>query len=402
MIRKSLLFFIAALLIALFTPIAQNAQQRALTISNPSMTTETRAYQQRRNTGMFFNKIRSSRALTVAYIGGSITAGAGASNPEKTSYRALVTDWLKKSYPKAEITEINASIAGTGSPYATLRARRDVISLKPDLVFVEFAVSDSSEEENAVRKGIEGLVRQLLVLPQPPEVVMIYATTPKRSSRAELHDQIAAHYSVPAVNLQDQVWKMIDSGSEKSVEIWKDGANLTDAGHKLYADRIIAFLTEQSNLPASPLIRTLPQPLFSDEMNYGEFKAIAEIRHDSVWKIEPSNDRKFPSSLLTADKSGAVIEYYFEGTVLGITFKTGPDCGMFETLIDGKPAPAPLDKVDCYEKTAGLGTRIIAGGLGLGEHKLTIRILDEKNSKSSKTAVRLGYLLIGGARPEKL
>jgi sialidase-1 len=364
----------------------------------------------RRNLGVFFDKLRAGKAVTVAYLGGSITAGAGASNPEKTSYRALTTEWLRKNYPKSEITELNAAInninTSGSSLYGALRARRDVIAYKPDLVFVEFAVSDAGEDEAAVKKAIEGLLRQLLIVSQPPEVVMVYATNAKRNVRAEWHDAIAAHYQVPSVNLQNQAWAMMDAGQIKPAEFWKDSAKETDAGHKVYADLIASFLSEQEKLAAAPILRNLPPPMVSDEMNYGEFKAFAEIKpprgHDANWRLEPNNDRTLPTQLLSSARAGAQIEYYFEGTVIGLSFRTGPDCGVIECLIDGKPAPAPLAKVDCYSSAQKLGARIIAGGLGPGEHKLTIRVLGEKNARSSGNNVRLGYLLIGGARPERL
>jgi len=380
--------------------------------------------QTRRNIGLFFDKLRAGVPVTVAYLGGSITAGAGASNPEKTSFRALVTDWLRKNHPKSEITELNAAInntgSGGGSLYGALRARRDVIAYKPDLVFVEFAVNDTNEDESATKKAIEGLLRQMLVVAQPPEIVMLYATNAKRGVRAEWHDAIAAHYQVPSINLQNRVWAMIDEGKMKVSEFWptgsrpggswKESVTPSDAGHKLYADLITSFLAEQEKLTSTPIMRSLPPPLVSDEMNYGEFKAIVEIKpergsakeHGVSWRAESNNDRPLPSGLLVSDRAGAQIEYYFEGTVVGVSYRTGPDCGIIECLIDGKPAPAPLTRVDSYSRTHQLGVRIIAGGLGPGEHKLTIRVLGEKNPRSSGNTVRLGYLLIGGTRPEKL
>ncbi|MCG3160649.1 MAG: hypothetical protein JMDDDDMK_01718 [Acidobacteria bacterium] len=379
--------------------------------------------QTRRNIGVLFDKLRAGTPVTIAYLGGSITAGAGASNPEKSSYRALVTEWFRKNYPKSEITELNAAInsAGTSgsSLYGTLRARRDLIAYKPDLVFVEFAVNDTNEDETATKKAIEGLLRQLLIVSQPPEVVMLYAANAKRNVRTEWHDAIAAHYQVPSLDLQNRLWAMIDAGRIKPADIWpiatrKDSVNPSDTGHKLYADFITSFLSEQEKLKASPIPRTLPQPLVSDEMNYGEFKAIVEIKSErgpgrgsakernASWRIESTSDRTLPTGLLASDKAGAQIEYYFEGTVIGISYRTGPDGGIFECLIDGKPAPAPMARVDCYSGAPRMGARIIAGGLGLGEHKLTIRVLGEKNARSSGNNVRLGYLLVGGTRPEKL
>ena len=389
--------------------------------------------QARRNIGAFFDKLRAGAPVTVAYLGGAITAGAGASAPEKTSFRALVTEWLHKHYPKSEITELNASINNTGasggSLYGALRARRDVIAYKPDLVFVEFAVNDSNENEIPVKKAIEGLLRQLLVVAQPPEVVMLYATSARRGIHAEWHDAIAAHYQIPSVNLQDQVWAMVDGGKIKLSEFWpgasrtaaswKDSPPPSDAGHKLYADLITSFLAEQEKLKATPIMRNLPLPIVSDEMNYGEFKAIVEIKpqrgsfregregregkeRGANWRNEPNNDRALPSELLVSDRPGAQVEYYFDGVVIGVSYRTGPDGGIIECLIDGKPAPPPLSRIDTYSRMPQLGARITAGGLPPGEHKLTIRVLGEKNPKSSGNNVRLGYLLVGGTRPEKL
>jgi lysophospholipase L1-like esterase len=380
--------------------------------------------QTRRNIGAFFDKLRAGAPVTIAYLGGSITAGAGASFPERSSFRALVTEWFRKHYPKSEITELNAAINNTGasggSLYGSLRARRDVVAYKPDLVFVEFAVNDTNESEIAAKKAVEGLLRQLLIVAQPPEVVMLYATSAKRGVRAEWHDAIAAHYQVPSINLQDQVWAMIDGGRVKLAEFWpgasrpaaswKDSVTPSDAGHKHYADFIISFLAEQEKLTATPIPRNLPPPLVSDEMNYGEFKAIVEIKphrgstreRGANWRIEPNNDRALPSELLVSDRPGAQVEYYFDGVVIGVSYRTGPDGGIIECLIDGKPAPPPLTRIDTYSRAPQLGARIVAGGLGPGEHKLTIRVLGEKNPRSSGNNVRLGYLLIGGTRPEKL
>lgn len=379
--------------------------RQPITISNPSIVSSTSvdtAPQERRNVGNFFTKLRGSRAITIAYIGGSITAGSGAGNPEKTSYRALVTDWLRRTWPQSEITELNAGIVNTGSLYGALRARRDCIAFKPDLVFVEFAVDDVNDEETPIKKAVEGLIRQLLIVPQPPEVIMLYAAGAKRNARIEWHDAIASHYSIPVINLEAKVWAEIDADRLKAQEFWARGSAPTDLGHKLYADTIIDFLRAQSNMAPTPIERSLPLPLVSDEMNYGEFKAIAEIWHDASWRIESNVDRRLPAKLLLSAKPGSQIEYYFEGTVLGLSYLKGPDGGMIDVLIDGKPAPAPLQKIDLYSGRRQFGTTILAGGLGPGEHKLTIRVSGQKNSRSTGNAIRLGYLLIGGQRPERL
>ncbi|HMY73847.1 MAG TPA: SGNH/GDSL hydrolase family protein, partial [Blastocatellia bacterium] len=190
---KPLSIFAFLFLFAAF-PLHQSPQgsrlreRQQITITNPSQQVTSSTPKPRRNAGLFFNKLRAGKPVTVAYIGGSLTTGAGAGNPDKASYRALVTSWLRQRFPKVEITEINAGLPTTGSLYGTMRARRDVIAQKPDLVFVEFAASDAADEEQPVKKAVEGLLRQLLILPQPPEVVMLYAQNAKRTARIDWHD----------------------------------------------------------------------------------------------------------------------------------------------------------------------------------------------------------------------
>lgn len=356
-----------------------------------------------RNIGIFFNKMRAGKAVTVAYLGGSLTAA----DSNKTAFRTQVTNWLRQNFKDAQINELNAGVAGTGVSYGVMRVRRDVIAYKPDLVFIEFAVpegNDAPEAEEGVKKALEGMLRQMLIVPSPPQIVVLHTTNPKRVARIEWFDAIAAHYQVPTLNLQAEVWKQIEAGTLKANLLWPNPTGLftSDEGHKAYANLITTFLEEQAKLAPSPLLKVLPNPLVSDEMNYGELKAIAEFKHDPAWRNEANNDRALPSQLLSSDRANAQVDIYFEGSVVGLSYRVGPDGGTFECLIDGKPAPAPLNRIDAYDTTAHIQTRLIPGGLGMNEHKLTIRVLGEKNPKSSGNAVRLGSLLVGGQRPERL
>ncbi len=352
----------------------------------------------RRNIGLFFDKVRSGKTLSIAYLGGSVSQGIGASDANKTSYRALVNAWLKNHFPQTKFNELNAAAPSTNSLYAAIRVRRDVVEQKPDLVFLEFAASDAEENSDAVEKSIEGIIRQLLAVSQPPEIVMVYAPNAKNNATISSHEKIANYYHLPALNLVE----MLKNQSVNLAIVSKDGINLNDDGHKFIADKICEFLAAEENAKASPPVRVLPGYYLSDEMTYGELKPFAEIAHGPLWHNENSIEKTLPSALLVGDKANQEINVSFEGTVVGLSFRSGPDSGVIECLIDGKPAPAPLKHIDLYSKEPTIGTRIIAGGLSYGEHKLTIKIKAEKNPKSAGMIVRLGAFLIGGSRPERL
>jgi hypothetical protein len=366
--------------------------------------------QSRRSLRRVFDKLLAGGPVTIAFLGESLSAGEGASRAEQTSMRALVTTWFRKTFPKARLDAINAAISGTDSLYGTLRLRRDLLTYKPDLVIIEFLRQDARREEKAVQKSLEGILRQLLLLPQPPEALLIYPTSPQGLLPVEWHERIASHYRIPSLNLEPEVTRAIRAGEMLATQFWSpplsEESPLTDIGHRFSAERIIERLKAEMEEPSSPLMRSLPFPLVSDELNYGEFRPLAELRSpfrpQVSWQLEATQDRHFPTHLLVTDRQGAEISTYFEGTAIGLTFLKGPDGGTFEVLIDGKPAPAPLTRIETYHPTRRLGTALLPGGLSLGEHTLTVRLLPERHPQSTGQKIRLGYLLVGGQRPERL
>ncbi len=44
-----------------------------------------------------------SGSFKVGYFGDSVTCGTDATNPEKTSWRAITRDWFKTNFPNANV-----------------------------------------------------------------------------------------------------------------------------------------------------------------------------------------------------------------------------------------------------------------------------------------------------------
>src|SRR5574341_1522466 len=79
-------FFVLSVFTLLFSqpPFETCAKPRRQTTIS-SLTSSSTAQATRRNIGAVFDKLRAGKSVTIAYLGGSITAGAGATNPEKSS-----------------------------------------------------------------------------------------------------------------------------------------------------------------------------------------------------------------------------------------------------------------------------------------------------------------------------
>ena len=110
-------------------------------------------FHERKGLPNFYNKIKTSRQVRIAYFGGSITAA-------ESGWRELSFDWFRLKFPQTAFYQINAAIGGTGSNLGVFRMEKDVLNGKPDLIFVEFAVNDAGQSREKILKSMEGIIRK--------------------------------------------------------------------------------------------------------------------------------------------------------------------------------------------------------------------------------------------------
>ncbi len=228
--------------------------------------------------------LANDKQLTVAYFGGSVTAGYGASKPNETSWRALTTAWLADNFPDAEICEVNAAIGASGSRLGRYRVERDVISQKPDLLFVEFAINDVYCGETAyeAKEGFESIIRSVKKALPDCDIVAVYTTDDYRVSIGGDYEQMAAHesvadyYALPSVNVGGALARVKSLSSSRKAD-WKtyylDTVHPLDAGYREYAATVCEFLrnellfgermteTEKTEETAESTVKSLPTPL---------------------------------------------------------------------------------------------------------------------------------------------
>lgn len=118
-----------------------------------------------------------------------------------------MTRWLREKYPSTAITFYDAAIGGTGSQLGMFRLERDVLSRKPDLVFLDFTVNDWAEGTDPQALGsYERIVRELLankVMVMP--VLMMFRGHAEKPdaplpARHQAHLKLADAYSLPSAN----------------------------------------------------------------------------------------------------------------------------------------------------------------------------------------------------------
>ena len=60
----------------------------------------------------FHERALEKQSLNVVFLGGSLSWGANASNPQTTSFRGLMMQWLREKYPLTPMTfhDVSADI----------------------------------------------------------------------------------------------------------------------------------------------------------------------------------------------------------------------------------------------------------------------------------------------------
>lgn len=184
----------------------------------------------------------------IAFIGGSITAGTGASESGK-NYVSQVGQYFQSRYPGAKI--VNAGIGGTPSSLGSARIEGDVGRHNPDVVFVEFSVNDKNVADDQVRESMELIVTRLMALPKVPKIIFLYTTTYRFEGKKEIHQQVADRYGIPSIDLEQYLREQGYTTQTEMLEILPDGVHPNDAGYALYAEKIIDCI---SNHPEQYLV----------------------------------------------------------------------------------------------------------------------------------------------------
>lgn len=186
-------------------------------------------------------KAAAGEAITVAYIGGSITQGSSAG--DSGCYARLVTDWFEDTYPDSSINYVRAGIGATGSYIGVHRVQRDVLDNNPDIVFVEFSVNDTTEATMRNVNSYDSLLRKIWNAESAPAIVCIGMTQDSGISFQNYHYDIAKSYDLPFISYRNAILDVIDKGYIKWTDISDDNIHPNTQGHKVLADIITHYLS---------------------------------------------------------------------------------------------------------------------------------------------------------------
>lgn len=360
-------------------------------------------------------KLKANGAVNVVYFGGSVTAGAGASEKDSTSWRALTGNWIKSTFPNANVTNYDQAVGETGTYLGCYRVARDIIGKNPDLLFIEYSINDYYNHTGYARASLqfETIVRQVKEKLPNCEIVTILVTDfnqAKNALKGELHAAAKAHsdisatYGLPVINvgfaLADTLGSSwVPAASYKEDAVWgeyvADLVHPKDKGYQVYFNVIKEYLNnnllyEYNGETAFTELTTLPTMVNKYLLN-GDVTFIKPSK-DLIVKNEEntSTTRK-----LAYDTSrGGMCDGYGGTNGNVIWFGSRTDCGdilRFEftgteivmiatALTDGEYSMISIDGGEAYRVDHTSRPVVLATNLSSGKHTIEFKQITKSAS----------------------
>ncbi len=204
-----------------------------------------------------FYKLTNEKRINVAYFGGSITYGTGATNPATDSWRALTTKWLEETY-NAQVIENNAAFGGTGTAFGIYRAVEHLKltseTEKPDLVFIDFAINDRYDGTDyaTAKANMEAIVRTIYEYSPKAEIIILLTTDGQMNSseydQYRAHKEVAEKFNIPCIAIGKMLWVEEKGNYSNWIKHFlPDGVHPNNSGHAKYADYVISYLESTMN-----------------------------------------------------------------------------------------------------------------------------------------------------------
>ncbi len=192
-------------------------------------------------------KAKAGEDVTIAYIGGSITQGAGAKPIATECYAYRSYEAFKKRFGKGDgsnVHFIKAGVGGTSSELGLTRYEDDVLRqgrVCPDVVVIEFAVNDAGDETGGV--CYESLALMAMEGPGNPAVVLLFSVFMDDYNLQDNLSRVGFCYDLPMVSVKNAVTMQFyeDTPVITKRQFFYDLYHPSNDGHRIQADCLDYF-----------------------------------------------------------------------------------------------------------------------------------------------------------------
>lgn len=220
------------------------------------------------------DKARRGEDVTFAFIGGSITQGAGAVPININCYAYRIYQGLCEYLGKGTDQNVHyrkAGVGGTPSELGMIRYERDVLRMGddgeipcdlPDIVVVEFAVNDEGDETKG--ECYDSLVRKILMQGNHPAVILLFSVFADDWNLQERLSPVGMAYDLPMVSIRDAVTEQFykKQGNGRIVsknQFFYDSYHPSNVGHRIMADCVLHYIKKADSMECQEDVQCIGQ-----------------------------------------------------------------------------------------------------------------------------------------------
>ena len=358
--------------------------------------------QERDGIANVIRKMQKGEAVTVGFLGGSITMQDG--------WRGKTMEWLRNQYPTASFTEVDTSLSGTGADLAACRTDDEILKYNPDLVFVEYAVNGGTQQ------NMEGIVRKIWKQNNKTDIIFVYTATVDHLTSyangmlptyAKEYEVVADYYGVPSVAFGFQIAELRDTGKltpkASSPEAGKilfssDGTHPTMDGSILYAGAVArAVATMDKHTLAEEFAHDLKTPLHEDNWENAKMYDYSVATFDGQWTEYAADGNGYGADypytggymstfmkifpkMIGTKTAGSSFTVKFTGTKIGFFDLGGTYAGQLKVSVDGG-APTIISRHTVHSSKLRHQYDFVKD-LPYGEHTVTFTLDENKPYKA--------------------
>jgi acyl-CoA thioesterase I len=193
-----------------------------------------------------------NRTVNIVCHGHSVPAGYFATPVVDTmnAYPNLLHVGLKRRFPFSVINVIVTAIGGEDSESGAERFARDVLSLRPDVVTIDYALNDRrigiararDAWSTMIEAGVAAGAKVVLLTPTPDVTQSAWYDGDDRGqlpAHAEAIRTLAAEYSVALADSLTECMRRVAEGDVSDILSWSNHPNRT--GHELVARELLRW-----------------------------------------------------------------------------------------------------------------------------------------------------------------
>ncbi len=326
----------------------------------------------------FYEKIAAGDDYSYLIVGDSIGRGSGASSPS-TAWFSLFEKGVSEKYG-SNGERISIVQSGATAFEGFMKYKDEKPSSPVHLVFLVFGENDRKYmNEKQFSYFYEKLLRVVRIDHPAADIVTITESCLAYEGFAKEIARLSRAYGATNIDMRIP----FNASGLSPDKLTTDKVHPNDAGYLLYANEIIKTIQEKSEAKNAKEIAVMPSPVNG---NLGiDYKLLTNPSINSGFVN--MRDGYFSKT------KNSYLEYTFEGTMVGFLLERGPDGGMIDVTIDGKPA-GTLATWWPFERSR---YNYVASSLEDSQHTVRFTFNGERlstDSKSGQPSVKIKAIVV--------